>query len=529
MRADTDKKRLVMPAALTAFSRRCHRWSARRTGVRLAAATVAVAVLALVPCAAMATGWAEQFVPAPSAAMSSDLLAVSCSAPSSCFAVGYQTINADQSALIERWNGTNWSVQNVQAPGQTSFLNGVSCPTSSFCMAVGSANLAGTGELTPLALTWNGAGWTQQTVPLHPAESAFQAVSCLSASFCEAVGWTLSDGGTTVADDWNGSGFTPQPTAGLPRAGFNGVSCASATFCIADGEETPQPGVTVPYVESYNGTSWSPQSQTRTGQFLVSPPNAFTAFLSGSSCPSANACQLVGISTSSPGSIDFPWAAGLSGRAWSFESAPPSFSNASLNDVSCATATYCWAVGQYTDIYRNQLPLGDYWNGSSWQLADINVSGNDPQLNAVACPTPRDCEAVGTSAPTGQAVATQYTFALGVCCILLTPHSFSISVQGREKPGATITAVLHKPRALVLLITIVHRHRSVAVGLVRLGNYPAGRSRIYWSLRVDGRRLPPGTYKLSLHSITGDVLSPATPPGEQTLVVRGDRRVRIRP
>ena len=228
-----------MPAALTGFSRGCQRWSARLTGVRLAALTVAVAGLAMAPPAAMATGWAEQFVPAPSAAMSSDLLAVACSAATSCFAVGYQTTSAGQSALLERWNGTNWSVQNVPVPGQTSFLNGVSCPSSSFCMAVGSANLAGTGELTPLALTWNGAGWTQQAVPLHPAESSFQAVSCVSASFCEAVGWTLSDGGTTVANDWNGSGFTQQPTAGLPRAGFNGVSCASATFCIADGEETP--------------------------------------------------------------------------------------------------------------------------------------------------------------------------------------------------------------------------------------------------------------------------------------------------
>ncbi len=57
------------------------------------------------------------------------------------------------------------------------------------------------------------------------------------------------------------------------------------------------------------------------------------------------------------------------------------------------------------------------------------------------------------------------------------------------------------------------------VGLVPLGSQPAGRSRIPWDLSVNGQLLPEGSYEVSLHSLTEDVLSPPTPPGARTLIV----------
>ena len=359
----------------------------------------------------------------------------------------------------------------------------------------------------------------------------FRSVSCTSAGFCEAAGDTFtSSTSNTLADRWNGSGFTRQPTAGLPPAVFLGVSCASTTFCIADGSESPVPGVTVPFVESYNGSGWAPQSASRTGQFFVTPPGVMNSGLSSASCPSVTACQVVGSFSNAGGSIFTPWAAGSSAGSWSREANPYVFANATFDAVACATATECWAVGQYTDLFDQVFALGEYWDGSAWQLADGPTVAPHPELRAVACPTTDDCEAVGSSAPSsGQAIAEQYRFTLFRCCVGFTPHSFSLNARGPERDGATVTAVLHKPRALILLIRVVRRHRTAIVGFVSLGTYPAGRSRIHWNLRVDGHMLPRGVYEISLHSITGDVLSPATPPGERTLIVPGNRRVRVTP
>ncbi len=135
-------------------------------------------------------------------------------------------------------------------------------------------------------------------------------------------------------------GFTRQPTGALPPAIFNAVSCASPTFGVADGSELPQPGVTVPYVESYNDTTWAAQSTTRTGQFLVTPPNTTDATLLGASCPSAGACQVVGIYGNSGGSIDSIWAAGFDGRAWASEANPYVFANATFQGVSCTSSDH---------------------------------------------------------------------------------------------------------------------------------------------------------------------------------------------
>ena len=166
------------------------------------------------------------------------------------------------------------------------------------------------------------------------------------------------------------------------------------------------------YVESYNGTTWAAQSATRTGQFLVTPPNTTDATLLGASCPSAGACQLVGIYGNSGGSIDSIWAAGFDGRAWAPEANPYVFANATFQGVSCASSRDCWAVGSYVDFWHNHEPLGDYWNGSSWQLAAIDPVGSADVFDAISCPTISDCEAVGsTSVVLGQTVplAERYT------------------------------------------------------------------------------------------------------------------------
>src|SRR5262249_56611591 len=88
-------------------------------------------------------------------------------------------------ALAERWNGRKWRIQQVSRPAKGgAFLFGVSCPSSSWCTAVGLSNRGS------LAERWNGRRWRIQPTP-NPAGSqnvVLNGVGCYSGSACTAVG-----------------------------------------------------------------------------------------------------------------------------------------------------------------------------------------------------------------------------------------------------------------------------------------------------------------------------------------------------
>ena len=62
-------------------------------------------------------GWTLVATPIPAGAAASQLVSVSCAAPTSCVAVGdYQLASTGETKpLTETWNGTTWSI--VTSPG----------------------------------------------------------------------------------------------------------------------------------------------------------------------------------------------------------------------------------------------------------------------------------------------------------------------------------------------------------------------------------------------------------------------------
>jgi hypothetical protein len=79
-----------------------------------------------------------RFTPIPD----SNLDSVSCSSSRACMAVGTKRGGG---IGAERWNGTSWSEQAVPKPagGTRLSITGVSCPTNSSCVLVGSYKTAG--------------------------------------------------------------------------------------------------------------------------------------------------------------------------------------------------------------------------------------------------------------------------------------------------------------------------------------------------------------------------------------------------
>ena len=106
-------------------------------------------------------GW--QVEPSPNPTTSSGLLnAVSCAGPSACIAVGwFENATGDVATFAEHRDGTAWTLQVTPNPAGApqAFLQGVSCVSPSFCVAVG-YYFDGAGWIHNLAERWDGTAST---------------------------------------------------------------------------------------------------------------------------------------------------------------------------------------------------------------------------------------------------------------------------------------------------------------------------------------------------------------------------------
>jgi hypothetical protein len=137
----------------------------------------------------------------------------------------------------------------------------VSCPSASFCVAIGGSG----------AYTFNGSSWSSAQA-LGSGASEPVAVSCPSASFCVAV---AGDGSVYT---YNGTSWSTKPKVDVVNGeflGLSGVSCLSTSFCMGFDQGSNRS-------LTYNGRSWSAPTMVKTGQGLTSV-----------SCPSASFCMAV--------------------------------------------------------------------------------------------------------------------------------------------------------------------------------------------------------------------------------------------
>jgi hypothetical protein len=341
-----------------------------------------------------AGAWSIEASPNPVGSMGSALNGISCSAAAACEAVGYYLDpSGDLVPLAESWDGTQWSTQAIPSPGSTtSVATSISCPATSFCMAVG--NYLSGSEL-PFSESWNGTTWSLESTP-EPSgaqDAHLASIACVSATDCMAVG-TYSTNGTNylpMAELWNGTSWAiqsmPAPSGSL-NAVLQSVSCPTGTACLAVGYYNgSSTGGTL--AESWNGSAWSilPAAQ----------PNGLPGSFSAVSCVSATSCESVGGFNPGTG-YPAPFAASWNGSTWAIQTMPtPAGSLLSgVIALSCTSSSACTAVGYYeANGSIGDFTLAESWNGASWSLA---ATPNPPgpavsRLLGVACVA--SCMAVG--------------------------------------------------------------------------------------------------------------------------------------
>ncbi len=388
------------------------------------------------PPTVAATNWTNGDAAAGSG--SNVLAGVSCTTSTFCVAVGSENTGAGGGTLIEQWNGTSWNVvPSVNAPATTDdALNSVSCVGTAFCLAVG-----GSGTGPAVAETWNGTAWSFVTAaaPAASTSASLSSVSCVSATTCEVLG-TASVGGTNsiFGNQWNGTTLTattaatPTTTTSTPVPSASGMDCVTAGWCLAVGDSDTQSAAGSSFSELWNGTAWA----------LLSTPEPTAAVgsrLSSVSCAGVSFCQAVGqANLAGPPSQNLieSW----NGTQWAITANVPDTSameNQGLRGVDCFSATTCSAVGSAAAVTGpSPASLALTWNGTTWSIVPNTPNQGTVQttLAAESCLTDWSCVAVGSYEP---AVSSFSAFAMAAP-IARTGYRFVASDGGvfSYGPGA---------------------------------------------------------------------------------------------
>ena len=269
-------------------------WLAGAALVALIPSTGAAAYASPAPSrSAIARPLSWRVVPSPDRLADDELFGVTCLSARSCTAVG----RGGGKTLVERWNGTAWSIvpsPNPDTGQDPDVLSSVSCVTAAFCAAVGEYGPADSAE--PVTEIWNGHRWSLGPSQDRPSDPALYGVSCTSASACTAAGAYFDDAidpptEQTLIETGNSNGLSVVPSPNAGGAGtenvLTSVSCASRRACIAVGNASAG-NVTSggALIEAWNGTRWSivPSHITRKAATV----------LDGVSCPSATMCMATG-------------------------------------------------------------------------------------------------------------------------------------------------------------------------------------------------------------------------------------------
>lgn len=357
-----------------------------------------------------------------------DLRAISCVDAVTCVAVDWFG-----NAIAERNGVWGHAVRVGQSIERTGLLS-VSCPTATFCAAVG----------TTFVATFDGVRWAAPTRIEVAPYALFTSVSCASATFCvavDALGQTTTWDGTTwhplvVADplgltsvscpaaglcfatDGNGgvarlSGGSWQVTAKvLDATNALQIACPSSTSCEA---------ISADRSATYSGGSWKASTPhgivtsqqnlrlacasatycaitdlntggwwtSTDGHTWASRPASGLTQSWGLACVSSTSCVVLG---SLPGAAWPDRAATFNGTSWSVPTVIDPYDSGSISGVQCPTTTFCLA----TD--------GDYYmtmTGTTWSPYPIPMPAGVGTIGLLTCATPTDCVAA-----TGNGVTT---------------------------------------------------------------------------------------------------------------------------
>jgi len=365
------------PSGASAPTIRTHVRTGARRRATGACVAVVVAAVALLASACIPQGTWKATAPAPvgiTPAYASDFISVSCPTVSFCMAVGEAgdtptAANDWTQPIVQTWDGAAWTdrsaaFQSLKGEDGADF-DAVSCASATSCIA--QWNTWGSGDINPRIAGWNGSTWTVAPMDL----GWYTAISCVPGGTCLA----MSDGQDRAT--WDGAAFHLSAADATPD--LTALDCVSSTLCIgqtADAESA-----------TFDGATWTVTPMPP----VPGDPAAFPQFGATSiDCSTSSWCVAVGgiasQATASAPATTVPASALWNGTTWSYPTVPAP-ANAVLTSVSCANGAECVAVGTTIDVTfpYSYSPVQAVWNAFGW-TSIANPPGTGTVAASVSCP-----------------------------------------------------------------------------------------------------------------------------------------------
>ncbi len=232
------------------------------------------------------TKWTAFPAPLINGDLTADLQGVVDISPTQAWAVGNVILGANLGQIIERWDGTKWSLfpNPTFPPNSQADLFAMTSTSANDIWAVG--NLVqdlSNGQALSFNLFehWNGTAWKPTLINTNAFE-ALTGVSADSTNDAWAVGWVapLSAGSNEpLAIHWNGTNWVRKatPHVGEGANELNAVLALAPNDVWAVGFSTPdappQQSATRTLIEHFDGTSWTVVPSPNVGPHSVNQSN----------------------------------------------------------------------------------------------------------------------------------------------------------------------------------------------------------------------------------------------------------------
>ena len=303
-----------------------------------------------------------------------DVVAIS---PTDAWAVGM----GDGDILIQRWDGTQWSIfpapaipnLSTQANVVNSRLHSIDAFAADDIWAVGTYIDATTDRSRPLAIHYDGVQWNFVPTPNRldtfnaPQITALNGVSVISSNDVWAVGGearSLSDlrfiDEPGILMHWDGIEWTtafPPANTGFGATMFD-VTSTDSNNVMAVG---PRP----PRSYQFDGSQWAEEPSILGNNYIsIDAINAQNVIAVGT--------QPRFIGSSGSNFPERPLARLFDGSSWiaTQPASAPGGGDQGLRAVSAVSPTEFWAVG-----YAQDFTMIQHWNGSQWNIV-ASPNGN---------------------------------------------------------------------------------------------------------------------------------------------------------
>jgi hypothetical protein len=295
-------------------------------------------------------------------------------------------------ALASPAAAATWRV--VPSPNLTQFDNvlwGTDAVSSGSAWAVGRADTGTLPTRRPVIERWNGTSWSISASPLPPGGGELRDVDASSAGNAWAVGFTDTANGTgTLIERWNGTGWSIAPSPSVSAQNhLLGVKTLSTGDAWAVGSHNVPGSLAFSTLTMrWNGSAWS----------VVQSPDtrSFENHLNAVDGVAPNDLWAVGHTRNGDYSVSEPLALHWDGTAWSVVPTPTA-NDGALEGVVALASNDVWAVGsRFSTSLLWHVPFALHWNGSTWSNVDVpSPTPRGGRLFGIAALSPTKVYAVG--------------------------------------------------------------------------------------------------------------------------------------